>query len=123
MTPLSERILEIVVGRGSVSFAELDRVEGFGGGDQELIVDGDQLSNVIVWQRLTEAAVDAIAELQREKFIELKGASRLIYLIDGCSLRLPLAKSRRHYKKPRWWPAVLNATAAGREALHQKAAS
>jgi hypothetical protein len=46
MTPLADRILERVVMHGTVTFAELDQIEGFSGGDQQLVINGIQFGPV-----------------------------------------------------------------------------
>jgi len=93
MTPLAEKILELVTTRGDVTFVELDRIEGFSGGDLEISINSEQASNIILWQRLTREAVDALNELQQAKRIHQLPASILSYLVDGATLRLPLGRA------------------------------
>jgi hypothetical protein len=61
-----------------------------------------------LWQRLTKEAVDALEELRQAKKIHQLPASVLSYLIDGMTLRLPLAKRAQHYKTPHWAPVYFN---------------
>jgi len=91
MTPLAEKILELVTTRGHVTFVELDRLEGFSGGDLEISINSEQASNIILWQRLTRGAVDALEELQQAKKIH-----------HGRRLRLtPSLAARRCASSPR----------------------
>jgi hypothetical protein len=108
MTSLAEKILELVTVRKHVTFVELDRIEGFSGGDLEISIGNEQASNIVLWQRLTREAVTALEELRQTKKIHQLPASVLSYLIDGKSLRLPLAKRAQHYKEPHWMPVYFN---------------
>lgn len=108
MSPMAEQIVELVEARRHVSFAELCReIEGFDGGELELRVPG--CTNIVLWSGMTDAACDAIEELQKADRIHQVPASWMTYLIDGAALKLPIVKTaRRHYKKPHWLPVVFN---------------
>ena len=103
MSPMAEQILAMVTNKGNVSFAELERIEGFGGGDLEMCIPGH---NLVMWQGLTSEAGDALEELR--ELIHPKPTSVLVYLIDGKVPHLPVVKSGRRYKKPHWAPLIFN---------------
>jgi len=102
MSPMAQQILDLVRRQRNVSFVELERIEGFGGGKLELGLEG----NFVLWTGLTPEAVAALDELRG--FIYPRPAHLLVYLHDGQGLDLPIAKSARHYKKPHWLPVVFN---------------
>lgn len=106
---MAEQILDYVSKYRNVTFAELTRnIEGFGGGDIALAIDNSRASNFVLWVGLTEQAYEAVTRLQSEQKIHVDPTPLLTYIIDGCCLRLPVAKTIRHYKKPHWSPVVLN---------------
>ena len=104
---LKERILDVVRSEGDATFARLEQLEGFGGGDQVL---GNTDTNVIVWGHLTTEAVTAVMELQREGRISVKVVSPFFYFHDGSAgPNLPIAKKppAQGYKEPHWQPVLL----------------
>jgi hypothetical protein len=106
---MAERIYELVSNRRTVTFAEMENhIEGFGGGDKMLVINGDTCSNIVLWLGLTDAAIDALEELRVTKRIHPIPASILTYMYDGRVPSLPLAKGKYHYKKPHWAPVVFN---------------
>lgn len=106
---MAQQILDYVTQRRNVTFAELVRgIEGFGGGDLQIELQGKTHSNIVMWVGLTKAGVDALEELRVGKHIHPTPTSLLTYLHDGIMLKYPLARSIRHYKKPHWAPVVLN---------------
>jgi hypothetical protein len=108
MSPMADAILQLVTQRRTVSFAELGRLDGFSGGDLQIGLSNDVISNVVLWSGLTQAAVDALDELRVARKIHPVPTTPLVYLIDGQMLKLPIVKSKRHYKKPHWLPMVFN---------------
>ena len=102
---LKERIREYVEQTDYVSFAELGNRFGseFNNGDRELC----QGENVVIWSNMTEDGVMAISELLDEGAIHLHPSSTLVYLIDGCALKLPTVRRRRTYKTPHWLPVTI----------------
>lgn len=104
MTKLLEQIKE-KLSWGSVSFAELSRIEGFNG-DLEIKLNHPSVSNVVLWSGLSEEAIEALEVIRKEGEYIISPSTILVYLMDGVSLNLPIAKSKRHYKKPHWAPVV-----------------
>jgi hypothetical protein len=101
---LRDRVLAYVLQTDHVSFAELgNHFEGFRGGDFQL----QKGENIILWAGLSQEAVNVMGDLLDSGAIEPHPASILVYLIDGCSLTLPLVKQARKYKTPHWLPVTL----------------
>lgn len=46
------------------------------------------------------------------KTIKLAPCAPLSYVIDGAVPKMPIAKSLRHYKTPRWCPVVMRPVGA-----------
>lgn len=101
---MKDKILSYVTKYRHVSFAELSiDIDGFNGDFTFSLME-----NYILWDGMSEEAGLALEELLNENKIKVDGASRWTYLMDGKSLRLPIAKQCRKYKTPRWVPVVLN---------------
>jgi hypothetical protein len=65
--------------------------------------------NLVLWVGMSEAAIEAMMELLREKKIDIVSTNLLVYLADGGMLQMPLVKSiKTKYKKPHWLPVVFN---------------
>ncbi|MHA1137253.1 MAG: hypothetical protein ACTSSE_12275 [Candidatus Thorarchaeota archaeon] len=73
--------------------------------------------NIILWVNMSKEVVDALNELVKDEWVDITQTEVLVYLADGAGLRLDTAKSKRHYKKPRWLPIVLNPTPKCEEIL------
>jgi len=99
---MKKEILDCI-SKGGVSFVELCRdVPGFKG-EQQIRIPS---KNWIIWAGLSQEAYDAIKDLIDDKLIEQKVCDPMIYICDGGWVNLPLVKSNRAYKKPRWLPVV-----------------
>lgn len=101
------------VGRRDVSFVDLsEHVEGFKG-DCNYMVNEEKCPNVILWVGVSIDAVRALCELLRNKVLDLIPCDFFTYLLDGVSLRLPIAgvKRFRGYKELHWLPVVFNLAA------------
>ena len=108
MSAMAASIYELVLSRRSVSFVELEKgIEGFAG-EKAMILHGDGYDNIVLWDGVSEEAAAALDELRSDGRIHFTPTNVLVYLIDGIVPDLPIAKSRRKYKKPHWLPAVLN---------------
>lgn len=102
---LEEEIFTKINKLGSVSFSELIEIDGVVG-DYSYGIQG---KNIFYWIGLLEQAIAAIESLIKNKKMIMKPASQLTYMIDGTGLTLPIAKSNRSYKKPRWLPVCFDA--------------
>lgn len=100
-------LIEIQRRRGGVSFVELQDIPGFKG-DVSMMLEGEDISNILLWPCLSQEAVSAIQDLLREHKITIKPTNFLTYAIDGCTISLPLAKRRHHYKSLRWLPVAFD---------------
>jgi hypothetical protein len=91
--------------RGGVSMAEISKLPHSKGQQDLMLADRD---NVILWIDLEENLIQAISQLAESEEITVRSCNVLIYAIDGCILRLPIAKPRRRYKTPHWMPVTLS---------------
>lgn len=105
---MAERIEALITTRrGSVSFAELDALPGFTKRPDGTAFVYDRF-NIVIWANLSDDAAAAIRYLIEAERIHLTPTSLLVYLVDGLTLTLPVAKQARRYKKPHWLPVVLD---------------
>src|SRR5260221_504473 len=103
---MADQILDFITSREGVSFAELEHhIKGFCGGAYELSFSKH---NIVLWQGVTKEGVDALNLLLERKLIYKVPTSVLVYLIDGLTPELPIAKRAGPYKKPHWAPIVFN---------------
>jgi hypothetical protein len=105
-TSLKAKILDYVTKSDWVSFAQLQRLDGFKAADGEpaLEITHGDFQNIVLWRGLTQAAADALRELRAEDKIHWMPGAWVSYLGDGAVPRLPIAKRARHYAKPHWLP-------------------
>ena len=111
-----EAVYQYVKAWGSTSFAELQRDLGqyfTVDGNCTLVLDAD--TNCVVWDGVSVQFIEAVVELLREKRLIAVSCHWLVYLHDGCVLRMPVAKRPPScgYKKPHWMPATLHAVSRG----------
>lgn len=106
---LQAQILDYIVRREYVSYAELSQIDGFRGGDRAIF--HKNYPNLICWIGLTEEAANAVLHLLNSRRLHHKPTSIIVYLCDGALLNLPLVKSAsaaKKYKNPHWFPVTLN---------------
>lgn len=108
MKLMKTEILELIRENQRVSFAELARdVAGFNAAD---MIDAHELGGdypgVLLWSGLSRPAFDALRSLQAAGRIRAEPCGLMVYLIDGLSLSLPIAKPGRRYRRPRWLPVT-----------------
>lgn len=87
-----------------ISFVDLSRIKGFTG-EFEWI---DTKWNVVYWPKISEEAIEAMEDLVKEKKITVRPTNWLVYFIDGCVPKYPIAKSIRNYKRTRWLPIIFD---------------
>lgn len=103
MSAMKAAILALVEELGGVSFVDLGRrIEGFNGDREYYLAD----TEIVIWGGMSPEAIESLNALMDEKKIVPKDSNLLVYLIDGQTLRLPLAKGKRKYKTPHWAPIV-----------------
>jgi hypothetical protein len=103
-TTTLERGIVAMLDRGGVSFVELMEIDGFAG-DCEV---GRSEYNIVYWVGVSLEASNILKRLLIEGVFHFAPTDPLVYLIDGCTLRLPLVKSATKYKTPHWCPVALN---------------
>ena len=74
--------------------------------------------NMVLWMGVSQAFVDALADLFEQGRVHYARASLLTYIIDGAFPTLPVAKRppKRGYKNPHWLPVCLRLGRAKRDA-------
>lgn len=89
---------------GCVSFVALcHKVEGFAG--ELACTHGEHL---VLWQGVSAAAITALNALQEAGQIVFLACHPRLYIHDGATLRLPIAKRRDYpFKRPYWYPVTL----------------
>jgi hypothetical protein len=86
---IKSKILNMVLDRENVSFAELSRdIPGFKG-DREITYES--YSNIILWSEISETAINALKALLNDGSLFFRPTKYMTYLIDGTTLNLPLA--------------------------------
>lgn len=106
---MEDQILNYIKGHPTSSFAELMRIDGFKGCEGDSYVfEFKSYPNIILWANISGEAVAALNTLLDKKKIEMLPTTSFIYLVDGTSLDLPIAKSFKKYKSPRWLPVVFS---------------
>ena len=105
-------ILALIQSRQDVSFAELARdVPGFTASDPaESFELGIDRPGVILWSGLSRHAFNAMRALQTEGRIQARASGVMVYLIDGVTLSLKIAKPGRSYRRCRWLPVTWRTT-------------
>ena len=113
MSTLKAEILEMVTDRGGVSFAELSRIEGFKDDsdhpDGALAMMHPRFDNIVLWPNVTPEGIEAIRSLMADNAIHWLPCDPIIYVVDGCMLKLPVVKNAQPYKHPRWLPVTFSA--------------
>jgi hypothetical protein len=68
--------------------------------------------NIFVWVGMSPEFFAAIKQLVEERLVKFGPTQPLVYMIDGQTLNMPLAKRppARGYAKPHWLPVTFNAT-------------
>jgi hypothetical protein len=98
-----EKMIREQLNKDHVSFAELSRLDGFKG-EMALFFED---KNIMLWPKLSEEAVEILDRLRGAGEFHYHPTLPLIYLVDGVSLNMPIAKSDRHYSEMHWLPVVL----------------
>ena len=67
-----------------------------------------KLNNIVLWMNRNHHLADAVEQLVSEKKLFYHSGNVLIYIMDGKSLSLPVARNRTSYKELHWLPLTLN---------------
>jgi hypothetical protein len=62
--------------------------------------------NIDLWWGMSEGLAETIESLLHERMIHQHPSTLLVYAIDGGIPKMPIAKSLRKYKSPRWLPVT-----------------
>lgn len=114
---IKEKILGYIRFNGDASFANLQaNFTADFEGDFEGDFDWEFAPNLIVWTGMSVEFIEALRELKTDGLIEVGPAHPLVYLIDGMTLHLPIAKrpTPKGYKTMHWIPSILTLTPKGR---------
>ena len=103
---LTKEIADYVTLMDHVTFAELNKFEGFEGDYFISTIQADE-KNIFLWSRLSEEAAEALSVLLKKDTFHYEPCNPLIYFLDGACSSAPVAKRVRAYKKPHWLPVVL----------------
>ncbi len=103
MSELAQKIMDLIDQYGHQSFAELSLAFPEHKGDCQLEI----AKNLVIWAGMDETFWGAIEEIRPQT--ELKPTHWFVYLMDGRTLSLPLAKRppKNGYKKPHWVTCVI----------------
>ena len=102
---MRDQILELLSERRYVTFKELsDEIPGFVG-DQSFEFAAH--SGLVLWPRISAHAAAILQQMLEHRTIYLHLTPLLNYLVEGYISPLPLAKSVRAYKHPRWIPMTI----------------
>ena len=107
MKPEYQAAVDFIRRRRNVTFVELGNAfPWIVGGDGVLRAHG----NVVLWTGISEEGETFLFCDEVGKQIKTEACSPMLYLFDGCCLKLPIAKRvpRGGYKKPRWAPHMFN---------------
>lgn len=110
MTSIKIQLLEYIRRHPGCSYVELERFFdeiGFEWRGEMAVVNSDN-QHVVFWTGWNQEATDVVSELEATKQVLKKPVERLIYLLDGRSLTLPVAKTNRIYKTDHWLPVVFS---------------
>ena len=64
-------------------------------------------TNIVMMNNVSQECIDSFIELIDKDIIKIKPTSLMVAMIDGNILGVPVAKSIRNYKTPRWIPMLV----------------
>jgi len=118
-----EKILMYILNNGDATFIGL---ENYLGESAKGNMTWEIIDNVTLWAGMSDDFIAAMMSLRKDELIEPSGTQLLVYLIDGGTLNLPIAKRPKStgYKKEHWLPVIFHLTEKGKaEALKVRDAS
>lgn len=103
---MKSRILQLVTERNYVTFKEMsDAIPGFAGSQS---LQSAEHPGLVLWPFVSQEAAEVLQELLAAGIIHLHDTSVLNYMLEGQVPHLPVAKSLRAYKSPRWLPVTIS---------------
>ena len=105
---LSEKIFNYIKAKPGTTFAEIEWIFERNGFDYEgdLGIVGEY-ENLILWGGWNKEAYSVFEELITNYQIVQEPVDKLMYVIDGNFLPLPVAKRYQKRAKPAWYPISL----------------
>ncbi|MDS3872185.1 pathogenicity island protein [Staphylococcus hominis] len=106
---LKDKIFEYIKKHDGTTFVEIERIfdeYSFDYKGEGAYTSGSN-EKVIFWIGWNQAAFNLIADLKQDALIKMSVCSPLIYMIDGKSLKLPIAKSK-NIKTDHWLPVTFS---------------
>jgi hypothetical protein len=101
--PTESGIISFIESRQHVTFMELVmNFSGFTGGEWSMSVPG--FDNIVLWMGMSEEVIELMTGLLNSKKIYAHPSCVLNYVMDGGSLKLPIAKKAIRYRKRHWFP-------------------
>jgi hypothetical protein len=64
-------------------------------------------TNIIMMNNISQECIDSFIELIDNDIIKINPTSLLVAMVDGKTISVPIAKSIRKYKEPRWIPMLV----------------
>ena len=107
MSKISNVIFDYIKTKHYVSFVEIENIFLKSGFEYRgnLAIQHPSMSNVVVWIDWNQEAVDVIREVI-DMGVHYVPTAVLTYLTDGKVLDLPVARTRKDFKKMHWVPVA-----------------
>jgi hypothetical protein len=106
---MKKAIVEKVYWEDHVSFVQIERMfeEQHFDYKGSRVIHHEKCPHLIIWAGWNEKAVKTLEEIMLENDICLQTTHKLVYLIDGGGVNIPIAKGIKTYKRDHWLPMVL----------------
>lgn len=105
VSPLRQRILDVLQANEEVSFAQLAGLPGFAG-DQDLVAP--DFANLVIWSGLSAEARDEMQALEEDEVIRFSRTDADRYAEDGYTPVLPVAQRISKFRTPHWLPVLIS---------------
>ena len=102
----------------SMLFTDMERIPGFKAENYEDACGfplHEKFENLVLWDWVSKEGITSIKKLIRSDLLDCWSCSPLLYYYEGVRLDMPLAKSMRSYKKPRWFPMAFGLSKKGQK--------
>ena len=105
VSPLRQRILDVLQANEEVSFAQLSGLPGFAG-VQDLVAP--DFANLVIWSGLSAEARDEMQALEEDEVIRFSRTDADRYAEDGYTPVLPVAQRISKFRTPHWLPVLIS---------------
>ena len=109
-------MLKTKISGNSMLFTDMERIPGFKAETYENAHGfplSEKYENLVLWDWVSKKGIISIKNLLRSDLLNCWGCSPELYWYEGVRMNMPLAKSIRNYKKPRWLPMAFGLTEKG----------